>query len=160
MLLAFWVAAVVVATAVGLLAVRLLVQQVGDPGEPVLSTKDVGQALSSTPPASRSASPRPTPKATPSTTPATRPPSPEAGSPITPFRTTGGSVGVRCRGTEPQRVYATPAQGWVLDETSTEGGVLEVRFTKDRTRSRIGISCGSGTPVVVERRVDTSGGKG
>jgi hypothetical protein len=66
-------------------------------------------------------------------------------------------VGVRCNGGVPQRVYATPAQGWVLDESSIESGVLEVRFEQGRTRSRIGIRCSGSNPVVVERRVDTSG---
>jgi hypothetical protein len=38
LLVVFWVAAVVVATAVGVLAVRLVAQQVGEPAVPVLSS--------------------------------------------------------------------------------------------------------------------------
>lgn len=149
-LVAFWLAAAVLATGVGVLAVRLVARQVGDPAVPVLSSRDIARAPSPTPPAAASASPtRTVPAATPRALPAT-----------TPFSTTGGAVGVRCRGPVPERVYATPAQGWMLDETSVEGGVLEVRFTQGRTRSRISIACRDGAPVAAERRVDSSGGGG
>jgi hypothetical protein len=69
-------------------------------------------------------------------------------------------VGVRCRGTAPERVYSTPAQGYALDETSVSGNVLEVRFrsANGRTRIRMEIGCSTGTPVLLENRVDSSGG--
>jgi hypothetical protein len=57
------------------------------------------------------------------------------------------------------KVYATPAQGYNLDETSGDGSeVLEVRFASGRTRARLSISCSTGSPVLAESRVDTSGG--
>ena len=148
LLLAFWLAAVVVATGIGVLAVQLVADQVGDPTVPVLTTKDVGTALGARP----SAVPTQSGSRRPSTGPTTAP----ASAPIA-FSSQGGSVGVRCAGTVPRKVYATPAQGYVLDESSVEGPVLEVRFTQGRTRVRLGVSCGTGTPVLVERRVDTSG---
>ncbi|MBK5306318.1 MAG: hypothetical protein JJD92_06485 [Frankiaceae bacterium] len=152
LLLAFWLAAVVVATGVGVLAVRLVAVQVGDPASPVLSTKEVGAALTETPRASPTPSPSPTPIRAAS-------PRPTTPAPTVPrsFSSQGGTVGVRCRGTVAERVFATPAQGYVLDETSVEAGVLEVRFEQGRTRVRLAISCSSRTPVLVERRVDTSG---
>lgn len=149
-LFAFWLAAALGATAVGVLAVRLVARQVGDPAVPVLSAREIGRALAAT----RTVAPGPTPARA---VPAGSPPVVPA---TIPFSTTGGSVGVRCRGRVPQRVYATPAQGWLLDETSLEGGLLEVRFTRGGTRSRIGIACRTGAPVVAERRVDSSGRRG
>ena len=150
LLLAFWLAAVVVATGVGVLAVRLVESQVGDATVPVLSTKDVASALTAAPKAST----------LPSRSATATPARPSARPVVAPkvFTSRGGSVGVRCRGSATELVYRTPAQGYVLDETSVEGGVLEVRFVSGRTRARLGISCGSGTPVLVENRVDTSGG--
>lgn len=155
MLLAFWLAAVVAATGVGVVAVRLVARQVGDRAVPALSPDDVRRVLSSASPTSSAA---PLHSATPTGLPTPPVASPHSSSPTRAFSTTGGSVGVRCLGTTPQRVYWTPAQGWVLDESATEGSVLEVRFRQGRTRSRLSISCSSGAPVVVGQRVDSRGG--
>lgn len=159
LLLAIWLAAVLVATTVGVAAVRLVADQVGDPAVPVLSSKEVGAALTATPRPSPSARPGTTASPLPTRSP-TRSPAGPARSAVMVFTSQGGTVGVRCRGTAAERVYSTPAQGYVLDETSVNGNVLEVRFRSadGRTRVRLEISCGSGTPVLVERRVDTSGG--
>ena len=152
LLLVFWVAAVVVATGVGVLAVRLVEAQVGDPAVPVLTSKDVTAALTAAPRPSVGVVPSRSPSSAASPRPATRPVAPKV------FTSRGGSVGVRCHGTSPELVYRTPAQGYELDETSVEAGVLEIRFVSGRTRARLGISCSSTTPVLVENRVDTSGG--
>jgi hypothetical protein len=153
LLLAFWLAAVVVATAVGVLAVRLVAAQVGGPSVPVLSGNDVRSALTASPRPTRIASPHPSASAAPS-----QGPPPQSQSALKAFTSQGGTVGVRCRGRVAVKIYATPAQGYNLDETSEDAEVLEVRFASGRTRVRLGISCGSGTPVLVENRVDTSGG--
>jgi hypothetical protein len=156
LLLAIWLAGAAAATGAGVLAVRLVATQVGDPAVPVLTTKEVTTALSDAPrPSNAVPSPTPSPAASPrpSRQPSQRPVSaPKA------FSSQGGSIGVRCRGTVAELVYRTPAQGYALDETATEGEVLEVRFTNGRTRARLGVSCTSGAPVLVENRVDTSGG--
>jgi hypothetical protein len=76
------------------------------------------------------------------------------------FSTPGGTVGVRCNGTTAQRVYAIPAQGYQLDETSQSGSALEVRFATDRTRVRLTVSCATGSAVRIEQRVDSKGGGG
>ena len=147
-LVAVWLGGVLLATAGGLLAVRLVADQVGDPPVPVLDRKDVTTALQ-TPTA------RPSAPAT-----ATRPTTTGGASAVRSFSSSGGSVGVRCRGTVPERVYATPAQGYRLDESEVEGSALEVRFTSSSTRVRVEVGCGSGRPVLLERRADEAGGKG
>jgi hypothetical protein len=154
-----WVGGVVLATATGLLAVRLVADQVGDPAVPVLSSGDVAKALAATTP-----TPAPTRSAAPSPSPAVRSPAPDrspaatstrpAAARVRVFTSAGGSVGARCRGRTPERVYATPAQGYRLDESSIEGGVLEVRFESDRTRVRLEIACASSGPVLAEQRTE------
>ena len=141
LVVAVWAAGVVLATGTGLLAVRLVADAVGDPAVPVLSAEDVRDA---TPPA------RPAPSLA-------APPAAAPAAPVRVFSSTGGSVGVRCRGTLPEPVYATPAQGWALDESGLEGTALEVRFESGRTRARLTIGCRSGAPTLLERRTDTSG---
>ena len=157
-----WVGGVVLATGTGLLAVRLVASQVGDPALPVMSGADVARALVA---ATRSPSPAATRSPTPSP-PGARPSSPGAGpasprpaaAPVRVFTSQGGSVGARCRSGVPERVYATPAQGYSLDESSVEGGVLEVRFESDSTRVRLEIGCGAGGPVLVGRRTQPRSG--
>jgi hypothetical protein len=70
------------------------------------------------------------------------------------FDSQGGSVGVRCRGTAPEQVYASPAQGYRVDESSVSGSTLEVRFESSTTDVRMKVSCSSGSPVLTENRAD------
>jgi len=190
-----WLLGVALATGTGLLAVRLVAEQVGDDALP---TVDVRAALSGGPvlttggptvPVVRpSAAPRPTgtrptsasrPAATTrpapqptevrtsaATSSATSSPRPTAtprttavSAPRT-FSLTGGTVSVRCRGTAAELVYALPAQGFALDERSVSGSTAEVRFENDALRSRIEVTCSSGTPVVSDRRVEERSGGG
>lgn len=125
------------------------------------STGSVGTAPTTRPTERPTTTARPTAGPRPTTTraPTGSSTAPTTSAPRT-FSLTGGVVSVRCAGSRGQLVYATPAQGWSLDERSVSGTEVEVRFRRDDTRSRIRLSCSGGTPVEVDRRVDTSGGGG
>ena len=142
LLVAVWVAGVALATGTGLLAVGLVADAVGDPAVPVLSAEDV-----------RNATPSPQPSPTRGSVAPSRP----GPSPARVFTSAGGTVAVRCSGSVPEQVYATPAQGWVLDETSREGSTLETRFESGRTRVRMTVGCSGGGPVLLDSRTDSRG---
>jgi hypothetical protein len=170
LLLSFWLGGVVLATGTGLLGVRLVASRVGDPAAPVLSAGDVRRGLASPVPSPRAAPASPRPVAPSPRVSAPSPaasltignPAPHAPSAAPPavraFTSAGGSVGVRCRGTTPERVYATPAQGYQLDDASLHGALLEVRFDNDRNEVRLQISCSTGKAVLVQQRNDSKGG--
>ncbi|MDT7547226.1 MAG: hypothetical protein QOE99_3336 [Actinomycetota bacterium] len=170
LLLSFWLGGVVLATGTGLLGVRLVAARVGDPAGPVLSAGDVQRGLATPLPSPRAAqaSPRqlaPSPRVSapsPAASLTIGNPDPQAQSAPPPavraFSSAGGSVGVRCRGTTPERVYATPAQGYQLDDASLHGAMLEVRFDNDRNEVRMQISCSTSKPEVVQLRNDSKGG--
>jgi hypothetical protein len=168
LLLAFWLGGVVLATGTGLLGVRLVAARVGDPAVPVLSARDVRRDLAtatprpSAPPAHaspRSVAPPPTVvPASPGAPVATSRPAAAPRPAVRAFTSSGGSVGVRCSGTTPERVYASPAQGYQLDDASVHDNLLEVRFDNDRNDVRLQISCSTGTPVLVQQRSDGKGG--
>lgn len=187
-----WLVGVALAIGTGLLAVRLVGDQVGDAPQSVLSQADLREAAAQTP-TSRTAAPVATttqpvrsPSVAPTAAPSrrarppiaptsrptgavtrepTRPPSPgPTRGPVTSaprtFSITGGTLSVRCAGTAGQLVYAAPAPGWGLDEQSVSGPQVEVRFASADTRSRITVTCVTGTPVEKERRVDGDSGSG
>ena len=147
-LLLVWFSGVALATVTGLLAVRLVAAQVGDASVPVLSLADVERALAATAPPVEPALP---PGASGS------PVSAAASEPVT-FSVVGGTVSAVCTGTTATLVYATPEQGFQLEERSAQGTRLEVRFRGASSRSRLTVDCSTGTPVEQERRVDADGG--
>lgn len=150
LLVLVWVAGAVVATSIGLLAVRQVASSVGDPAVPVLSGAVAGPSAASAPapaPASPSAS------ASAASADPSRPGAPAAGTSAS-FRSTGGTAGVRCSGTAPSLLYATPADGYALDERSVEGSELEVRFEAGERRVRLTISCATGRPRLVDQDTD------
>ena len=143
-----WLTGTIAATSVGVLAVRQVAEQVGDPAVPPLAVS---------PTARTPASVAPSPGAG---TPAVVPTAPERLASLT-FRSTGGTVGAQCAGRVPRLLYATPAEGYALDESSVEGTELEVRFESESARARLTIGCATGTPTLVDDRVDprNEGGK-
>lgn len=144
LLVLVWVAGAVVATSIGLLAVRQVASSVGDPAMPVLSGAVAwpsASAASASPSASAAG-------AGPS-----RPAPPPAGTSAS-FRSAGGTVGVRCSGTAPSLLYATPADGYALDERSVEGSELEVRFEAGERRVKLTLSCATGRPRLVDQDTD------
>ena len=146
LLVLVWVAGAVVATSIGLLAVRQVASSVGDPAVPVLPD---GGTLTTQPSTTVVPSTAVTPS--PSAGPA-RPSSPAVTSAS--FRSAGGTVGAQCSGTTPSLLYATPADGYALDEQSVEGVELEVRFEAGERRVKLSISCASGRPQLVDEEVD------
>ena len=152
---ALWVAAAVLATSVGLVAVHLVAGEVGEQVSSPLSDDDVQGALSSALPTpaspTRSASPRPSPSkaASPASTPrptTTRSAAPPQGE-LRTIRTEGGVVGARCVSGEPRLVYASPAEGWRTERSRND----EVRFERDEDEVRVRMSCaGTALRAVVE----------
>lgn len=152
LLVLVWIAGAVVATSIGLLAVRQVASSVGDPAVPVLSDGGIATAQ---PSASPAASPVASPVASPAASPSAAPPSPAAPAPTSAsFRSAGGTVGVQCSGATPSLLYATPADGYALDERSVEGNELEVRFEAGERRVKLTISCATGQPRLVEEETD------
>lgn len=153
-LVAVWVAGALVATAVGVLAVRQVATSVGDDSPPPLSAAGVETALGSASPRAAAA---PTTPTAPTTGPATSSPAPTT-SPVAPppdppapvarsFSSRGGSVGVSCTGSTPELVFASPAQGWAVDEQEVEREHVEVRFVGPG-EVRMRVTCSPGGPVV------------
>ena len=173
-----WLAGTVLATGTGLLAVRTVATQVGDPTVPVLRGDDVAQALDApgdaipAPAASGGAGPRPSSTAVPSSSaPAASPPpapasspsaagrAPASSAPAT-FRSSGGAVGVQCVGATARLLFATPALGYALEQRSASGSTVTVRFEASASRSRLRVGCATGRPVLIESRDDSRGGGG
>lgn len=145
-----WLVGAAVATSVGLLAVSLVASQVGDPAVPPVSAQ---RATEGSP---RPSTASPTVVAPSVAAPSVAAPSPAQAPPSASrtFRSQGGTVAAQCSGTVPRMVYATPADGYALDERSVEGSELEVRFEAGETRAKLTISCASGSPVLVDEDVD------
>jgi hypothetical protein len=170
LLVLVWVGGLLAATSVGLLAVRLVATQVGDPAVAPLSAvaAATGAATPGTVPTLTATTAPPSSPAAPlSQAPTVAPPTarpstaPAAPAPATrTFTTAAGTVGVQCTGTALRLVYATPAQGWTLDERSVGGSEAEVRFRGAGSRLRVRLSCASGAPTLVEQRTDPDGGGG
>jgi cytoskeletal protein RodZ len=145
LLVGVWVLGVLLATTVGVLAVRQVRAEVGDPATQPLSASEVQRAVVSAGPSARpsptTTRPRPTPART-----TQRPPA--AGTQRRTFQSAGGSVAVQCSGGRPSLVYVLPASGWAVDKQETRADRVEVRFRADRGDARIRVSCSaSGTPV-------------
>ncbi|MCW2598469.1 MAG: Septum formation initiator [Frankiales bacterium] len=139
LLVAVWAVGAVLATSVGLIAVRLVRDQVGDPATQPLSAAEVKRAV-----ASASAVPRPT--ARPSRP--TRTTGPARAPQRRTFSTAGGTVAVQCSGGRPSLIYAVPAAGWSVDKQESQPTGVEVRFRADKGDVRLRIGCSStGQPV-------------
>ena len=147
LLVLVWIAGAVVATSIGLLAVRQVASSVGDPAVPVLPDGGVR------PTAAPTAIPSAAPSAAPSPS-RSLPSSPAAATTSASFRSAGGTVGVQCSGATPSLLYATPADGYALDERSVDGSELEVRFEAGERRVKLTISCAGGQPRLVEEEAD------
>lgn len=163
LLVAVWLVGALLATTVGVLAVRQVRVEVGDPGSQPLSASDVRRAVAGATPTRPGATPPATtrppatqapggPVATRSAPTATHrptsPPSPPAAAQSRTFQTEGGSVAVQCTGTRPSLVYVLPASGWSVDEQESHADRVEVRFRSDEREAEISVVCSaSGTPV-------------
>ena len=171
-LVAVWSVGALVATGTGVLAVRQVADRVSESPPPPLSAAGVETALAQathTPGATPSADPTEVPGATPApasttsvpsaaATRAPAPPAPPAPAPVArSFRTAGGDVGVSCDQGVPRLVYATPAQGWAVDDRREAEGRVEVRFRSEDDEVRVRAVCGADGP---QAEVDDSSGPG
>jgi hypothetical protein len=154
LLVAVWLGGLLAATSVGLLAVRLVAAQVGDPAVAPLSA--VAAASTAATPSSRP-SPAPPPDAPPPATPTAGPAQRPAATATRTFSTAAGTLGVQCTGTALRLLYATPAEGFALDEREVSGTDAEVRFEDEGTKVRVRVSCATGAPQLVEQRTERDG---
>lgn len=168
LLVLVWVGGLLAATSVGLLAVRLVAAQVGDPAVAPLSavaaaTGAPGDVAPPTAAATATPTGVPPSSAAPGPTPSSGPPAPSTAPAVATtqtFATSAGTLGVQCTGTTLRLLLATPAQGYALDERSVGGTEAEVRFEGAGARVRVRLSCATGAPRLVEQRTDPDGGGG
>jgi hypothetical protein len=154
-LVALWLAAVGLSVAVGFGAVHLVGEEVADSTVAPLSAGAVdSQAAQPQPPASPSASPAGTPAATPSPSGAapraSRAPAPRSRSTRT-VTVTGGTVAVRCTGSEARLLYATPADGYSSTVESRGPVEVEVEFRGSGGEGRVKARCSGGVATVEVR---------
>jgi hypothetical protein len=166
LLVLVWVGGLLAAMSVGLLAVRLVAAQVGDPAVAPLSAVAAasGAPDGAAPPATAApATPTGGPPSSAAPAPGSSPdrPAPSTAPAVATtqtFSTAGGTLGVQCTGTALRLLYRTPAQGYALDEQSVGGSEAEVRFRGAGARVRVRLSCATGVPRLVEQRTDPDGG--
>lgn len=181
-LVVVWLAGAVVATGTGVLAVRQVADEVGGTAPAPLSAAGVESALTeaattaapsaptvssaTSPPAfgRESQIPQPPPAVPAPPAPAADPGVGRAPAPATVTRSftgRGGSVGVACTaGGPPQLVYATPAQGWAVEERKQDADRVEVRFRSGEQEARIRVSCASDGPTATVEGAGTGSGRG
>jgi hypothetical protein len=145
-----WLAAAVVATVIGMGALRLVGESIaGTPGG-VLSQEEVDQRLAraTATPASPSASPA-SPSASP-VSPSVTAPGPSTGASGTRrvLKARGGSAVAECDGTAARLVSWWPAQGFGTHEVHRgPAAEAEVDFRGPAGRSKIKVRCAAGQPV-------------
>ncbi|MFC4947435.1 hypothetical protein [Pseudonocardia sp. GCM10023141] len=133
-----WLAAVVVATAIGLLAVSAIGVGIIGPGQRPLDAAEVDRLL-----AAPITQPTPAPALPTAVSPPTPAP-PVAPPDVLPSR--GGTVLARCSAGTVEVVSANPAQGFrVHDEPGEDAG--RVRFESGDTRVELRLSCRDGHAV-------------
>jgi hypothetical protein len=140
-----WLTAAVVATLIGVGALRLVGESIaGTPGG-VLSQEEVDRQLATATAASGSPSPSPPPAS-----PSTSVPAPSIGASHARqvFKARGGSAVAECDGTAARLVSYWPAQGYGTHEVR-EGPAAEaeVDFRGSAGRSKIKVRCAAGQPV-------------
>ncbi len=143
-----WLAAAVVAVAVGIAAVRFIGAGLTGPDVPVLAADEVADALASAPPATPA---RPSASAS-----LPAPPSAGPAARTATFDSRGGLVTARCARGAVTVVGTSPAQGYALHEVEDGRAEAEVDFRAGRSRVKLRLTCDpSGRPVAnVETRDD------
>jgi hypothetical protein len=127
-LAALWATGSVAATSVGLVAVRLVGNEVGEQVAAPLTNDAVREALTSVP--SHEEHEEHEAGEEPST-------SPSAVGPVQTFSTRGGIVSGRCNDDEPVLLYATPADGY----RTVRSGPALVRFVGSTRQVTVSLSC-------------------
>ncbi|MER7165563.1 septum formation initiator [Micromonospora sp. NPDC000207] len=165
-----WLVTAVLATGIGLGAIRLVGEGItGTPGG-VLSQEEIERALANPPPTvpgGSTTSGSPVTPVSPSTTPggpepttggseappSATAPAPTATTPSAPrrvFAVAGGSVVAECRGTEARLVSWTPAQGYrTTDVDRGPDDDVDVTFEGPGGEYELKVECQGGIPVAV-----------
>ncbi|WP_434743048.1 septum formation initiator [Micromonospora sp. SH-82] len=162
-----WLVTAVLATGIGLGAIRLVGEGItGTPGG-VLSQEEIERALASPPPAAPTTSGSPATPGGPSTTPggpepatggpeaspSATAPAPTATTPSAPrrvFAVPGGSVVAECQGAEARLVSWTPAQGYrTTDVDRGPDDDVDVTFEGPGGEYELKVECQGGVPVAV-----------
>lgn len=136
-----WLLAAVVATLIGIGAIRLVGAELTSTPSGVLTDQDVAAELSARPsgvaPTSTAASP-----------PSVAPTSTAAGEPVS-FSVTGGSAVAVCEGGRARLMSWSPNQGYAVDRAEQGPAArVEVRFDAGHGRdSRLRITCSGGVPI-------------
>lgn len=146
-----WLAAAVLATLVGLTAVRFLGDSFTSGRPDALSAAEVARALAET---DSSAGPSGVPSGpsapAPSGGPTTRPGTPRGSVPVgRTFRTVGGVVRAECTGETVRLASWAPAAGYEVHKVD-QGPRREadVEFRGDEGEVKVELSCARGTPVL------------
>jgi hypothetical protein len=144
-----WLAAVVAATFVGVLAVGAIGGDIVPQAQPPLSPEEIRQQLASAAPtttsSTRSADPEPEPT-TPTPTSSSSSPAPVVPKSLS---SPGGVVYARC---DPRAesgveiVSIAPAQGYHLEDDEEEDGGRRVRFESGDSKVELQITCANGVP--------------
>jgi hypothetical protein len=140
-----WLAAAVVATLIGLAAIRLIGESIVGTPDGVLSAQEVAAAVAALP----------SPSGAPSTSPPS--PSPSPGGTTRPqaadgnrtFAVTGGTGVASCSAEDRARLVTwTPAQGWTVAEVERgPARDVKVEFEGPGGESELRVRCRGGVPV-------------
>jgi hypothetical protein len=143
-----WLAAALVATAVGVAAVSLLGEGISDSATRPLSADEVRRALARSTPA-------PTPSPTGS---AARPP---AAGPARSFSTAGGTVIAGCAGDQATLSSWSPAQGFHSEDVARgPAPTASLTFESDEEEIHVAVDCASGRPQLRTEADDGHRGRG
>ncbi|GAB3410753.1 hypothetical protein [Flindersiella endophytica] len=145
-----WLAAVVAATLVGVLAVGAIGSGILPEGQEPLSQAEVSRQLAA-PERKTLPTNQPTPTETPTGSPTSGPSTPAPGA-TEALRSNGGVIYARCNPAAENGVEVTsavPDQGYHLEQVEPEDGGSRVRFESGDTRLEVQVNCVDGRPRVV-----------
>ncbi|WP_033345250.1 hypothetical protein [Catenuloplanes japonicus] len=140
-----WLAAAVIATLIGMTAIRLIGESITGTAGGVLSEQDVAAAVASLP-AQPSSAPPPSPTASASPSLSSSPPAVTSGKT---FAVTGGTAVVSCAANDRATLVTwTPAQGWHVAEAERgPARDVKVEFEGPGGKSELRVRCNGGVAV-------------
>ena len=165
-MVALWVLATVLATAVAWWAVAVVGGRGGGSEDGVLSAGQVDSALrehralatsSPTPPPTvlPSVAPSPPPATTPTAGPTTSPPS--VLDVVRTWDVDGGQVSATCRATTIGLLYATASDGWAVETKSAGPAEIEVELKRRESETKVRARCVDGIPTLMAESEDDGG---
>lgn len=155
-----WLAAVVAATLVGVLAVGAIGSGILPAGQEPLSLAEVNRRLASPSPASPTRVPTGSPTVRPTDTPTSGPSTPRPGR-TQALHSTAGFIYARCNPAVEngiEIVSVAPDQGFTYDREEPEDNGRRVRFESGDTRVEVQVDCVGGVPRIVTDDDDDNSG--